>query len=91
MTRSKYVLATITMMACAIIVVSSAYTLITSVNHPKYHEWDVAEAYSCAFINGQHDIMNSMPDLFPIKYEEISFCAKFRELAARYGFREGKP
>jgi hypothetical protein len=93
MSRAPLILAAIIMPSCALVVGLSVFALTMSSKRPAFHEWDVAEAYSCAFVTGQYATMDALPAVFPggRKLPSITEtnCAKFKEIAAKHGFHQG--
>lgn len=76
--------AAIIMPSCAVILITSAFSLSSS--KASLNETKMAEAYSCAYLAGQYAIMNRMPSLFPGTRAAPDYCEPFRVNAAKHGF-----
>jgi hypothetical protein len=84
MSKIPLVLAAIIMPSCAAIVITSSVNLFSA--RASLNETKMTEAYSCAYLAGQYDIMNRMPTAFPGTREVPDYCAPFQEAAAKHGF-----
>lgn len=93
MSRAPLLLAAIIMPSCALIVGGSVFAMTTIGSRPAFHEWDVAESYSCAFVAGQYATMNQLPAVFPsgkkMSEDTAKNCDRFKIIAAKHGFHGG--